>query len=91
VFLIGGIYKKIVESIKVIYFTIFYTSLSKSNNIIPELKEELTNYLLMKSEGTNSDTIKDYINQCKAKGFSDKQIKEQLISQGYKDKIKNYF
>lgn len=44
---IGVIITKIVESIKVIYFTIFYTAITKPKNIIPEMREELTHYLRM--------------------------------------------
>jgi len=44
----SGIMKKIVESIKAIYFTIFYTSIKQPENIADDMKEELTHYLLLK-------------------------------------------
>jgi len=52
--IIGGAYKKIVESIKVIYFTIFYTSIMKPTNISKDMRGELTNYLLMTKPDVNS-------------------------------------
>jgi len=65
--IIGGIYKKIVESIKVIYFTIFYTSIMRPMNIAPELREELTNYLTMKKSDfvpkQQPGPYQQYINQ----------------------------
>ena len=42
---IGAIIRIIVESTKVIYFTIFYTALTKPKNITPDMREELTHYL----------------------------------------------
>ncbi|HLC86895.1 MAG TPA: hypothetical protein VJH65_01300 [Candidatus Nanoarchaeia archaeon] len=48
VVLIGGIYKKVIESIKIIYFTIFYTSINRPKEIVSSMRGELTNYLLMK-------------------------------------------
>ncbi|MBT7902728.1 hypothetical protein HN587_02620 [Candidatus Woesearchaeota archaeon] len=47
VFLVGACVAKFVDSIKMIYFTIFYTSLRYPNKIVPEMKQELTNYLVM--------------------------------------------
>jgi hypothetical protein len=48
--IVGGIFKKIVESTKVIYFTIFYTSISKPKNITADMRSELTHYLQMKNK-----------------------------------------
>ncbi len=48
--IIGSAYNKIIESIKVIYFTIFYTSIMRPKNITQEFQAELTNYLLMKKQ-----------------------------------------
>ncbi len=92
--IIGGIYKKIVESIKVIYFTIFYTSIMKPMNISQELRGELTNYLLMQKSDFASqkqptphqqyiNKLSDYIKQCGNSGHSEQQIKQFLVSKGY--------
>jgi len=47
VFIIGGILKILVESIKVIYFTIFYTSITRPMDIQESIRDEMTHYLLM--------------------------------------------
>ncbi len=51
--ILGGIIKKIIESIKVIYFTIFYTSITKPMAITKDIRSELTNYLLMEKADLN--------------------------------------
>ena len=43
----SGIMKKIVESIKAIYFTVFYTSIKMPEKIADDMREELTHYLLL--------------------------------------------
>jgi len=45
--IIGEAIKKLIASIKVIYFTIFYTSITRPNVIIPNIRRDITNYLLM--------------------------------------------
>ena len=45
--LIASIIRRIVESTKVIYFTIFYTALTRPGQISPVMRSELTHYLLM--------------------------------------------
>ena len=45
--LVSGIAGKLVESIKVIYFTVFYTSIKQPQNITEELREDLTHYLTL--------------------------------------------
>ncbi len=45
--LVFGITGKLVESIKVIYFTVFYTSIKQPQNITEELREDLTHYLTL--------------------------------------------
>ncbi len=45
--MIGTLIRKLVDSTKVIYFTIFYTSIMRPNEIVKDLKQELTNYLKM--------------------------------------------
>ena len=45
--LVFGIAGKLVESIKVIYFTVFYTSIKQPQNITEELREDLTHYLTL--------------------------------------------
>jgi hypothetical protein len=44
---LGGILKKFVESVKVIYFTVFYTTLTRPGKIKGTMKKELTHYLKM--------------------------------------------
>ena len=44
----GAVIKVLVESAKVIYFTIFYTSIMRPREITPALRKELTHYLLLK-------------------------------------------
>lgn len=46
--IIGTIFNEIIESVKVIYFTIFYVSIKHPTKIAPALRKELTHYLLMK-------------------------------------------
>lgn len=95
--IIGGIYKRIVESIKVIYFTIFYTSIMRPMNMSQELKGELTNYLLMqKSDFTSqqkptpnqqyTNQLSNYIKQYENSGYSEQQIKQFLVSKGYSER-----
>jgi len=50
-FVFGGVVKKAVESVKVIYFTIFYTSLTRPEMITPDIRGEITRYLLIKKDG----------------------------------------
>lgn len=47
-FVFGGILKAFVQSVKIIYFTIFYTALTRSNKLSPSIRREVTNYLTMK-------------------------------------------
>ncbi len=47
VFVIGAIIRKIVESTKVIYFTIFYTAIRAPTKITKDMRGELTHYLRM--------------------------------------------
>jgi hypothetical protein len=46
-FSIGGVLKACVESVKAIYFTIFYTSIMHGDQIPGEYREQLTGYLRM--------------------------------------------
>ncbi|MCE9518570.1 MAG: hypothetical protein K8R87_03235 [Verrucomicrobia bacterium] len=46
---IGGVLKACVESVKTIYFTIFYTSIMHSDQIPEESREQLAGYLRMES------------------------------------------
>ncbi len=50
--LIGGGVKKFVESIKVIYFTIFYTAIQYPAKIDKSMKAELTHYLKFEQMGS---------------------------------------
>jgi hypothetical protein len=102
ILLLGGIFKKIVESIKVIYFTIFYTSLTRPMAIIPAIRKEITGYLLMQSDfvpqkQSNSktqyiDQLTNYIKQYLNSGYSKQQINQFLVSKGYsQNDINNAF
>jgi len=95
--IVWGIYNKIVKSIKVIYFTIFYTSIKRPMNISQELRKDLTNYLLMQKsdfmpqqEPTPNkkyiNKLSNYIEQYESSGYSKQQIKQFLISKGYSEK-----
>ena len=94
--IIGGIYGKIVESIKVIYFTIFYTSIMRPNNIREDMRDELTHYLLMnqsdfekQSELSPHDKyinqLSGYIKQFEQSGHSEEEVRSLLKSKGYSD------
>ncbi len=94
--IVGGIYKKIVESIKVIYFTIFYTSIMKPNNIREDMKDELTHYLLMKQGDFKKEPQEDphqkyisqlseYIKQFEQGGHNEEEVRNLLKSKGYRD------
>ncbi|OQX71136.1 hypothetical protein B6D52_02470 [Candidatus Parcubacteria bacterium 4484_255] len=95
--IIAGVYKKILESIKVIYFTIFYTSIMRPMNISQELRGELTNYLLMQKSDfalhqkptpnqQYIDKLSNYIRQYENSGYSEQQIKQFLASKGYSER-----
>jgi len=43
--LFSGFFERLVTSVKVIYFTIFYTKITHPDSIAEDLREELTNYL----------------------------------------------
>lgn len=97
---IGTVYRKVVESVKVIYFTIFYASISRPMEIRKEMRAELTNYLLMKKSdfATGQDSsqkqqyigrLSDYIRQYENRGYSEQQIKQFLLSKGYSEKDVN--
>ncbi|MDO8741506.1 MAG: hypothetical protein Q7J54_08150 [Candidatus Woesearchaeota archaeon] len=91
IFIIGGILGKFVESIKVIYFTIFYTSITRPMAIIPSIRNELTNYLLMKKSDFEPQSPRDqyigqltaYIEQYINSGHSREQIRHFLLAKGY--------
>ena len=95
--IITAIYKRIVESIKIVYFTIFYTSIMRPMNITQNLRGELTNYLLMKKsdfapsqqpapQKQYINKLSEYIGQYEQKGYSEKQIKQFLVSKGYSER-----
>jgi hypothetical protein len=50
--LFSNIYERVVTSVKVVYFTIFYTKITHPESIMEELQGELTNYL--KLDGLNT-------------------------------------
>lgn len=45
----GAIFARLVESVKVIYFTLFYLRISHADDITPDLREELDGYLRIES------------------------------------------
>lgn len=53
--LLGGVIKRAVTSVKVIYFTIFYTKITHEEEIIPGLREELTDYLKLEENAGTQD------------------------------------
>jgi len=91
----SAIIGRLVESVKVIYFTIFYTSLTRPMVIIPSIRNEITNFLLMKksdfsSKNQQSTQRQQYINQLAnymqqyiKSGYSQQQIIQFLLSKGY--------
>jgi hypothetical protein len=94
--IIGTVYKKIVESVKVIYFTIFYTSITRPMAIVPTMREELTHYLLMQegdfkkpqpvsSHDQYIGRLTTYIKQYKQSGYTNEQLKQYLLTKGYKE------
>jgi len=93
IFIVGGIFRKIVESIKVIYFTIFYASITRPNEITKDVRKEVTNYLLMKEpyfgktekelDTSYIKQLEEYISQALKKGYAKNQLREHLISKGY--------
>ena len=97
---IGGAFKKLVQAIKIIYFSIFYTTIMQPMNIHESLREELTHYLLMRESDFNKkepedphqkliNQLSEYITRYKGQGHSEQQLKEFLISQGYSEKDLN--
>lgn len=95
VIVIGKSIGKIVQSIKVIYFTIFYTTLTRPMAIIPSLRAEMTNYLLMKKSDFTPQPKptpqNQYINQLARyigpylnSGYTPQQITDFLVSRGYR-------
>ena len=43
--LFSGFFERLVTSVKVIYFTVFYTKITHPDSIAEDLREELVNYL----------------------------------------------
>ncbi len=100
VFVISGIFKKIVESVKVIYFTIFYTSITRPMVIIPSIRNEVTHYLLMQKsdfapqpkptpQSQYINQLANYIEQYENSGYSEQQIVQFLLSRGYSQRDVN--
>lgn len=95
VFLLGGVVKKIVESVKVIYFTIFYVAITRPKEITAIPKEDVTHYLLMDksarvaqelpAENPSSgdphldSAVRRYLEQ----GNTSERISAFLVSKGY--------
>jgi len=96
IMILGGILKIFVESIKVIYFTIFYTSITRPMVITPSIRNEVTNYLLMKKSDFVPNTqppasqqyttqLASYISQYLNSGYNAQQIQQFLVSKGYSE------
>lgn len=49
--LVGAMFERTITSIKVIYFTIFYTQITHEDRIAEELRPQLVRYLRMEEEG----------------------------------------
>ncbi|MFC1754129.1 hypothetical protein ACFL96_12185 [Thermoproteota archaeon] len=95
IMVVGSVYKNLVEATKVIYFTIFYTSVMRPMSITPDMKDELTHYLLMDKSGgkaaapvANPKTVQlaNYIRTYEQKGYSEQQIRSFLASKNYPTK-----
>ena len=97
---IGKSVKHLVSAAKVIYYTIFYTSIQKPTAIKGDLQGQLTHYLKMEQADfqPKSQTeptprqkyinkLANYIKQYKeSTGQTDAQIKQFLLSKGYPEK-----
>ena len=86
--IIANIIGIFVQSTKVIYFTIFYTSITRPTKIEPSMKGEMTHYLLMDKQvlpakgkeklSSNAKKLVEYINQ-HMKHDSAKEVKKFLL------------
>lgn len=97
-FLLGLIiYSTIVASIKVIYFTIFYTSINRPSEITKDMQGELTHYLKMEeadfakpkqktSREEYLEKLKNYVVTYMSSGKSKKEVNTFLIGKGYPKK-----
>jgi len=88
--------EKIVESIKIIYFTIFYTAIEHPIDITEDIRDELTHYLTSVSgeeiEATKSPEqfidpkvgqLIPIVQQYKLQGYTDDKISSLLIEKGW--------
>lgn len=53
---LGAIFSRVVDSVKTIYFTLFYMRITHGNEIAPELREELDTYLRIESKPATENT-----------------------------------
>lgn len=53
----GAIFARVVESVKVIYFTLFYLRISHADEITPDLREELDGYLRIEANSAEDDKV----------------------------------
>jgi len=90
IFLIGSLLQKIIESTKVIYFTIFYTTIRMPLSIVKEMRDELTHYLLLNVPAEDVTPKQQAIAQLTTfvelyakEGYSEKQVRDFLLSKGY--------
>lgn len=49
----GTVFERVVTSVKVIYFTLFYARLMHAESLAPDIREDLENYLKLNEEGPN--------------------------------------
>ncbi len=98
VILAGSIVKEITESVKVIYFTIFYTSITRPQKMSADIRKEMTNYLKMEKDGGGSEInqsnsqsqvsdytkkLANYIEYYTNEGTSEEEIHNYLLEEGY--------
>ncbi len=57
--LISIVILRLVDGVKVVYFTVFYTSIMKSESITDDLKDELQNYLQFKEKNETKSMINE--------------------------------
>ena len=95
IFFCGIIIRKLVDSVKVIYFTIFYTSIMRPMEITPNMRNELTNYLLMQKPSTTS-TVQQQTTQQAEYSYQEYIVKladyfKTYTNQGYSEnQIKDF-
>ena len=94
IFVMGGLLRKVIESVKVIYFTIFYTTLTRPMKIDSSMRDDLTHYLKMEAADFKNapkptprqqyvSKLADYIEQYQASGNKKGAVVDYLKGSGY--------